>query len=164
MTQYDGVHALHQDALHYPGGIAALARIIGRSAGVMHNKFSEATDHVQLGDREADALALAIRDRTGGTAYIEAKCATFGGVFVPVVSGAAGADDVMAAELAMHEQIGKLAHDYAEARSDAVVTDAEYQDLRVQANRVIKAVEVFMREVHSTVEPSPAPVEVLRRG
>ena len=56
----DAILALHGDAKAYPGGIAALAALIGRSAGVLHNKFADSMPQYEITDREADALAEGI--------------------------------------------------------------------------------------------------------
>lgn len=152
-NENDAIQALHLDAKRYPGGIAALARIVGRSAGVLHNKFSEAMPTYDITDREADALAAAIREKTGSMAYIEAKCETFGGLFVPLPDGAAGESDLLQAQLQMMERFGELAREYTDARRDGLITVDEVAAMRVAGHRVITAVHAFLKEVESQVQP-----------
>ncbi|MEN6302449.1 MAG: phage regulatory CII family protein [Armatimonadia bacterium] len=150
----DAIHALHHDAKGFPGGIAALAAIIGRSAGVMHNKFADSMPAYEITDREADALALAIAGKTGKQAYIEAKCAAHGGVFVPLHEGRAGVEDLMAAQLDMMRRFGELAQEFTEARADAVITPDEFSALKVAGNRVVRAVLAFVQEIGTQVQVS----------
>lgn len=153
----DAILALHVDAKAYPGGIAALARLIGRSPGVLHNKFSDAMPNYDVTDHEADALALAIAEKTGAMGYIEAKCETFGGIFVPTLDGEAAEDDLLQAQLEMMRRFGELAVQFTEARNDGLITRDEMAVLRVAGNRVIRAVHAFLKEVESQVH-EPAPV------
>ncbi|NMG56757.1 hypothetical protein GPA23_19445, partial [Aromatoleum aromaticum] len=97
--KHDAILALHADAKACPGGIAGLARLIGRSPGVLHNKFADSMPNYEVTDHEADALALAIAEKTGAMGYIEMKCATHGGIFVPLLDGEAADDDLLAAQL-----------------------------------------------------------------
>lgn len=133
---FDPIHALHGDAKHFPGGITALAVLIGRSAGVLHNKFSSATDQYEITDREADALATAIRTATGAHGYIEAKCAVHGGVFVSLPDeGVAADDDVLSALLDSMRSLGDLARELTEARSDGLITADEFSAIELRARR-----------------------------
>lgn len=153
----DAVLALHHDAKRYPDGIAGLARLIGRSPGVLHNKFSDSMPNYDITDHEADALGLAIAEKTGATGYIEAKCATFGGLFVPLPEGEAGEADLLQAQLEMMRRFGELAHEYTESRRDGLITLDEVAALRVAGNRVVRAVYAFLKEVESQVQPDPHP-------
>lgn len=149
----DPVMALHADAKQYPGGIAALARLIGRSPGVLHNKFSDSMPNYDVTDHEADAMAWAILAKTGATGYIEAKCAVFGGLFVPLPTGEAGEADLLQAQLEMMHRFGELAREYTESRRDGLITLDEVAALRVAGNRVVRAVYSFLKEVESQVMP-----------
>lgn len=162
----DAVGALHHDAKCCPDGISGLARLIGRSPGVLHNKFSDAMPNYEITDHEADALALKVRELTGAMGYIEAKCATFGGIFVPLPEGMAGEDDLMQAQLEMITRFGDLAREFTESRRDGVITDDEVGALRTAGNRVIRAVHMFLREIETQVEPTPKPVRpvMMTRG
>lgn len=148
----DAIFALHQDAKAYPGGISALAARIGRSAGVLHNKFADSMPQYEITDREADALAFDIHAKTGRQAYIEAKCAAHGGVFVPLPDGRAGVDDLMAAQLDMMRRFGELAQEFTEARADGLITPDEYSALRVAGNRLVRAVLGFVSEIGTQVQ------------
>ena len=148
----DAILALHGDAKAYPGGIAALAALIGRSAGVLHNKFADSMPQYEITDREADALALAIAGKTGKQAYIAAKCAAHGGVFVPLHEGRAGVDDLMAAQLEMMRRFGELAAEFTEARADAVITPDEFSALKVAGQRLVRSVLSFVHEIGTQVQ------------
>jgi len=150
----DAILALHHDAKAYPGGIAALAVLIGRSPGVLHNKFSDAMPQYEITDREADALAMAIQGKTGQQSYIEAKCAAHGGVFVPLPEGRAGVDDLMQAQLDMMRRFGELAQEFTEARADAVIKPDEFSALRVAGQRLVRSVLSFVNEIGTQVQTS----------
>lgn len=149
--KHDAIFALHVDAKAYPGGIAALARLIGRSPGVLHNKFADSMPNYDVTDHEADALASAIVEKTGAMGYIEAKCAAFGGIFVPVQEGEAAMDDVLQSQLEMMRRFGELAGEFTEARNDGLITSDELAALRVAGNRVIRAVHAFLKGIESQV-------------
>lgn len=149
----DPVLALHADAKNYPGGISALARLIGRSPGVLHNKFSDSMPNYDVTDHEADAMGAAILEKTGATGYIEAKCAVFGGLFVPFPAGEAGETDLLQAQLEMIHRFGELAREYTDSRRDGLITLDEVAALRVAGNRVVRAVYAFLKEVESQVLP-----------
>ena len=57
MSHRDPIDVLHAVLLSMPGGISAAAKAIGRSPGVMHNKFSDQMPHYEVTAREALALA-----------------------------------------------------------------------------------------------------------
>lgn len=83
MSHRDPVDVLHGVLLALPGGISAAGKAIGRSPGVMHNKFSEAMPHYEVTVREAIALAR----HAQSTAFAEAVCEQFGGAFLPLPEG-----------------------------------------------------------------------------
>lgn len=148
----DAIAALHGDAKAYPGGVTALAALIGRSAGVLHNKFSDSMPAYEITDREADALARAIFEKGGAQAYIEAKCAWHGGVFVPMPEGKANANDLMAAQLDMMRRFGELAQEFTEARLDGLITPDEYSALKVAGHRLVRSVLSFVYGIGTQVE------------
>lgn len=150
----DAVQALHSDAKRYPGGITALAQIVGRSPGVLHNKFSDSMPNYDITDHEGDALGLAIMEKTGLTGYIDGKCQTFRGLFVPLPDGEAGESDLLQAQLEMMHRFGELAREYTDARRDGLITVDEVAALRVAGNRVIRAVHAFLKEIETQVQPS----------
>lgn len=160
----DPVLALHADAKHYPGGIAALARLIGRSPGVLHNKFSDSMPNYDITDHEADAIALAVLEKTGAAGYIEAKCAAFGGLFVPLPEGEAGDSDMLQAQLEMMQRFGDLAREFTESRRDGLITLDEVAAMRVAGNRVIRSVHAFLKEVESQVHEDDAPPRLHAAG
>ncbi|WP_018991287.1 phage regulatory CII family protein [Aromatoleum toluclasticum] len=163
--KHDGIFALHADSKAFPGGIAALARLIGRSPGVLHNKFADSMPNYDVTDHEADALGLAVMEKTGAMGYIEAKCGTFGGIFVPVLDGEAADDDLLEAQLEMMRRFGELAAQFTEARRDGLITRDEVAALRVVGSRVIRSVHGFLKEVESQVrEPDTKPMRVVSAG
>jgi hypothetical protein len=149
----DPITALHSDAKTYPkGGIAALAQLIGRSAGVLHNKFADSMPNYEITDREADALAAAIREKTGSNAYAEAKAETHGGIFVPLPDpGIAGDDDIMQSLLNVMLGFGDMAKDLTEARADGVITPDEFASYKLRGTRLIAAVHRHIREIETQV-------------
>lgn len=151
----DAIFALHCEAKAFPGGIAALASLIGRSVGVLHNKFADSMPQYEITDREADALACAIFAKTGGQAYIEAKCSVHGGVFVPMPPGRAGIDDLLASQLEMMRRFGDLAQEFTEARNDGVITPDEFSALKVAGDRAVRSVLAFVAEIKTLVQADP---------
>lgn len=163
--QIDPVQALHGDCLRYPGGITALARIIGRSAGHLHNKFADSMSAYEITDREADALAARVREKTGGNAYIEAKCALHGGLFVPwPVTGEAGDDDVLQALLDSMQHLGQMARDVSEAKADGIVTPAEYRDIESSGRQLMGQIQSFLQVLRTQVRelPDTTPVRAVK--
>jgi len=159
----DAIRALNLAAVAYPGvvggqsGIAGLACVVGRSAGVLYNKFSEADERYEITDREADALALEVARLTGDKSYIEAKCLMHGGIFVPLPdAGAAADDDVLASLLESMHALGDMARELTEARSDGLITRDEFTALDVRARRLIGRINQMVLTVRSQVRDEPA--------
>lgn len=149
----DPVAVLHQDLLAAPGGIAGAARLVGRSAGVMHNKFSEAMPQYEITVREAIALAHAV----SSTGFAEAVCDQFDGVFLPLPPQRPGEDDVLQAYLDIVRQMGDLAREFTEAREDGVIEPAEFAALRLRGHRTIGAIQCLLSELQLLVREVPAP-------
>ena len=160
----DGISGLHADALVFPGGIAALARVVGRSPAVLYNKFSDAEERYEVTDREADALARVIRAKTGRNGYIDAKCACHGGIFVPLPEGAAADDDVLQAYMEIIQEMGDLSREFCEARADGVIEPLEFARLEQRSRRTIAAIQHFMADLKTLVRelPAPAPATLVR--
>jgi|GEM_PF-3947742 len=160
----DPITTLHADAKAYPGGIAALAQLIGRSAGVLHNKFADSMPSYEITDREADAIATAVRLRTGANAYAEAKAEAHGGIFVPLPEpGIAGEDDVTAGLLEIMRTAGDLARELTEARADGLITPDEFASYKLRGNRLIAAVHKHLRDIETMVTEGAVSLEA-RRG
>ena len=158
----DPVQALHGDCLRYPGGITALARVIARSPGHLHNKFAESDSRYDITDREADALALIVRQRTGATAYIQAKCALHGGIFVPWPEfGEAADEDVLHALLTSMHDLGEMAQSVADAKTDGIVTPEEFSGIEQSSRKLIGQIHAFIQVLRTQVReitPPAAPV------
>lgn len=154
MSQRDPIDVLHADLLATPGGIAGAAPVIGRSAGHLHNKFSEAMPHYEVTAREAIALAKHAKS----TGYVEAMCDCFGGAFLVLPVGAPSDDDVLQSYLAIIQQMGELSKEFTEARADGVIEPAEFDALKLRANRTIAAVAHMVRELESMVRELPTTV------
>lgn len=158
----DPVSALHADCKRFPKGLEALAKLIGRSPGVLYNKFSEADERYAVTDREADALALEVAHETGAQGYIEAKCALHGGLFVPVPAGMAGDDDLLQGQLEMMRRYGELAAEFTEARRDGLITRDEFAAVRVAGMRAVREVFKFLADLETRVEAPLAAAPGLR--
>lgn len=145
--------ALHAMALEYKSadgktGVAALAHRMGRSPGVMYNKFSDHCETAALTLRDA----LAIQDATDSDALAEAIAATRGGIFVklPDLGGAAD-DDVLTDFLALIDKEGVLARTLTEARADGLIESHEFDAVRADADRLIAAVHRLLVDLRSQV-------------
>jgi len=149
MSKSDALRVLHDELEDSPGGIAAHARAIGRTPAVLYNKFSEANPHNEVTLRESIALA----HRVAGTAFVDAVCAEFGGVFVPVASEPGGNDDLLEANLQMVRRFGELAQAFIAARADGVITPDELSTIDADGRATVKAVLSFVAEVSAIVRP-----------
>lgn len=149
----DPIAVLHADLLAAPGGIAGAARLIGRSAGVMHNKFSEAMPNYEVTVREAIALAHAARK----TGFAEAVCDQFDGVFMPLPPGKPGEDDVLQAYLDIIRQMGDLSREFTEARDDGVISPEEFASMRLRGHRTVASIMHLLNELESMVREVPPP-------
>lgn len=159
MSHQDPVDALHAVLLQTEGGISAAAKRIGRSPGILANKFSDAMPHYEVTAREA--LALAEYAKT--TVYAEAVCEHFGGVFLALPDGEAGDDDVLQAYLGIIQQMGELSKEFTEARADGVIELSEFQALKLRANRTVSAVMHLLAELEGMVRELPPPQPVVRK-
>jgi hypothetical protein len=159
----DPAAVLHNDILGIPGGIAAAAKGIGRSVGVLYNKFSEANPHNELTGREERALAHFAQAATGSTAYAEAIAADFDGIFLPLPAGEAGEDDVLAAYLDIIQQMGALSQEFTSAREDGVVDSDEFASLRLRGYRSVRAIMHLLAELETMVRDVPARATLVKR-
>lgn len=148
----DPIAILHAAVEHSPLGIKGAARAIGRSPGILYNKFSESMPHYDVTAREAIALCRAIGDH----GYVDAVCAEFGGMFLPLPEGPAAEDDVLAASLEMIRQMGDLARELTEARADGLIDEHEFSAMELRGQRMIRAVHTLLQELKSQVQPSTA--------
>lgn len=152
MSHRDAIDALHAVLIAMPGGIAAAARKIGRSPGVLHNKFSEAMTNYEVTAREALALA----DYAQTTVYAEAVCEHFGGVFLVLPTGQAGDDDVLQSYLSIIQQMGELSKEFTEARADGLITPDEFNAVKLRAYRTIAAIQYMVADIETTVREVPS--------
>lgn len=176
-SKLDPIEALHQDAKRFPGipadpklgkvpdGITGIAKLIGRSAGVLHNKFSESEEKYALNVREALTIADTLQETTGATGFIEAMALHFGGLFIPLPpEGEAADDDVLSALLDSIRSLGDLARELHEAREDGIITRDEFSAIELRARRlqatIHSAVQILRTQVQE--EPQPAPLRIVR--
>lgn len=151
----DPVRVLHDDLERLPNGIKDGARAIGRSPGVLYNKFSEEMPQYAINVREGEALARFVLDRLGSYAYVEATCERFDGVFVPMPPGEAADDDILSAHLEVVTQLGQLSAELTEVRRDGLITRDEFGALKVRTLRGVRALYSLLREIESqVVEPN----------
>lgn len=152
MSQRDPIDVLHAALLASEGGITAAAKVVGRSPGHLHNKFSEAMPHYEVTAREAIALAKSVRS----TAYVEAVCEQFDGVFLPIPAGVPGDDDVLQSYLDIVSQMGDLSREFTEARADGIIDPAEFAGISLRGRRTIAAVARCLRDLEGLVREVPA--------
>jgi hypothetical protein len=155
------VDVLRAELSAQPGGISGAAKRIGRSPGVLHNKFSEAMPHYEITVREALALA----DGVPETSFPEVVAEHFEGVFFRLPQGAQGDDDLLASYLAIGEQLGDLSREFTEARADGIIEPGEFAVLKLRSRRLIAAVMRMESDLQGMVRdvPSPQPVVALAR-
>lgn len=147
----DPVDVLHLACKAAPGGIAQAAKLIGRSAGIMHNKFSEAMPHYEITVREALALAQQLKCN----AFAEAVCEQFGGTFLPLPVGRPGEDDLLQAYLGIIQQMGDLSREFTEARADGIIEPDEFRALTLRGHRTVASIMHLLAELESTVRDVP---------
>lgn len=158
MMPRDPVDVLHAASKAYRDkdfgdGIAAVARRIGRSPGILHNKFSEAMPSYDLMFREA----MAIAHLTDCQAFAEAVCEQFGGTFLPLPPGMPGDDDVLQDYLAILQQMGEMSREFTEARADGIIEPGEFSALKLRAHRMIAATMHLLKDLEMMVQEVPAP-------
>lgn len=156
-TKRDPIDVLHGVLLKSPIGIAGSARLLGRSVGHMHNKFSEAMPHYEMTAREALAIAHAIPT----TAYAEAIADAFGGVFMPLPDGMPADDDILAAYLDIVGKMGGLSNELTHARADGVIDPAEFAALDARAKQTVAAILHLLEDLRTVVREVPAPTVTL---
>lgn len=152
-SKRDPIDVLHSALLASPMGIAGAARLLGRSVGHMHNKFSEALPQYELTAREALALAHALPT----TAYAEAIADQFGGVFMSLPEGLPADDDVLAAYLDIVGKMGDLSKALTDARADGIIEPAEFAALDARAKQTIAAILHLLEDLRTVVREVPNP-------
>ena len=160
MSQRDPVDVLHAALLASEGGITGAAKAVGRAPGHLHNKFSEAMPHYEVTAREAIALAKHI----GSTAYAEAVAECFDGVFMPLPQGTAADDDVLQGYLDIIRNMGELSREFTEARADGIIEPAEFNAMRLRANRTIAAILHMVADLETQVRDVPAAIPLHGRS
>lgn len=160
MSQHDPISVLHAAVLASKGGIANAAKGIGRSAGVLYNKFSEANPNYEITAREALALA----DHLGTTLYAEAVCEHFGGVFLPLPAAVPGDDDVLQSYLDIISQMGALSNEFTEARADGIIDPEEFKKLRIRSTKTVMAIMHMVSDLELLVREVPAPLTVIKKA
>lgn len=151
MSHRDPIDALHAVLLATEGGISAAAKRIGRSPGILHNKFSDAMPHYEVTAREALALA----DYAKTTIYAEAVCEHFGGTFLALPAGSAAEDDVLQAYLGIIQQMGELSKEFTEARADGVIEPDEFEAIKLRGHRTCAAIAHMLNELQTMVRDLP---------
>lgn len=154
LSKRDPVDVLHADVLSSPGGISAAARLVGRSPGILHNKFSEAMPHYEITVREAVAISRAVYS----VGFAQAICEQFEGVFLHLPDGPAGDDDVLQAYLGIIQSMGDLSREFTEARADGIIEPAEFSALKLRANRTVVSIMHLVAELEGMVRELPPKV------
>jgi len=161
MSQHDPISVLHAAVLASKGGIAGAAKAIGRSAGVLYNKFSEANPNYEITAREALALA----DVIGSTLYAEAVCEHFGGVFLPMPAGAPADDDVLQSYVDIISRMGELSKEFTAAREDGVIDPSEFEVLQTRATQTVMAIMHLISDLEQLVREVPQqPLTVVKKA
>lgn len=155
----DPVEALHAAVLTSPLKMSGAAKAIGRSPGVLYNKFCDSALN-ELTAREA----LALSDVIGGTAYVEAVCAYYGGVFIPLPEGAAGQDDVLSDYLTIVERMGDLSRELTAARENGVIEPDEFARLTTAAHATAAALMTLLADLETMVSTPPITAPIPLRG
>lgn len=158
----DPVEVLRAELSALPGGISGQAKRIGRSPGVLHNKFSEAMPHYEVTVRESLALA----DGVPNTQFPDAVAEHFGGVFFRLPGNVQGDDDVMDSYLQIIQQMGDLSREFTEARADGVIEPDEFNAIELRARRTVAAILRNVEDIRATVRelPPDGVVQMLGRG
>lgn len=153
----DPVVVLHDDLIALPDGITGAAKCIGRSAGVLHNKFSEAMPQYEPSLRESLALAHQVREQIGSLRFVESVCADFNGVFMLLPPASAGDDEVLQAYLEIMNSMGDLSREFTEARADGIIEPMEFEAMKLRAHRSVGAIMHMLAELETMVRDVPQP-------
>lgn len=153
----DPVVVLHDDLVALPDGIKGGAKSIGRSAGVLHNKFSEAMPQYDITLRESLALAQVVREASGSTRFIESMCDEFDGVYMQLPQGNPAEDDVLQAYLNIVNSVGDLSREFTDARADGIIDAMEFASMKLRAHRSVAAIMHMLAELETMVREVPKP-------
>jgi hypothetical protein len=159
----DPVVVLHDEVVAAEGGIKDAAKAIGRSQGVLNNKFSEAIPHYEITVREGIALA----EWLGTHGFIESMCEQFDGVFLPLPAANVGDEDVLQTYLDIIHKMGELSREFTEARQDGVIEVGEYAALELKGHRTVAAIMRLLAELKMMIREMPkqaVPLSVAGRG
>lgn len=157
MSHIDPVAVLHGAVLASPGGIAGAAELIGRSAQVLYNKFSESMPNTEISAREALAISLAIHSQ----AYAQSVAQAFGGVFLALPTMGPADDDVLASYLEIVQRMGQLSQDFIAARADGVIDPSEFRGLQMRGQQTCQAIMQMLAELELIVREIPPAVTPL---
>lgn len=150
----DPVDVIHMAVKADPDGIPGAAKRIGRSAGGLYNKLAQSMPEYDLMFREAMALGHAYCP----IAFPMAVAEQFGGAFFLLPVGRAGDDDVFDDYMAIIQQMGDLSREFTEARADGIIEPAEFQAMKLRANRMVASVMHFLAEMEGQVREVPCQV------
>lgn len=97
--------------------------------------------------------ALALAARVPGNDFVQAVCAQFSGVFVPVPEpGRAGVADLLVAQAEVMRRYGEVSASFADAWRDGRITQLELDELSAGARRAVSAMLAFVNEVSTLAE------------
>lgn len=122
---HDPLEAARRVAQDYPGGIAALARKLGRNPQVLAHQLNPEQEHHNLGL----ATAVAMTDAAEDERILDSWAALRGKVLVSVPDGSVGDEELFDSVLLLDQLKGDFAQHLVNARRDGVIDPAEHMVL-----------------------------------
>jgi hypothetical protein len=121
----------------YPGGAAALAPCLGKSASTLSHEVSPNCAHAKLGVLDA----VKITAFSGDWRILDAFAAEVGALVVPIHSNAGGEAETLAALGKMAQEFAELVSATGEAMADGQVSDNELARLERETGDLVAAAQ-----------------------
>lgn len=150
----DPLEVARRIAMDHPGGIAAIARKLGRHEKVLAHQLNPEAEGHHLGL----ATAIAITELTGDDGILCAWAALRGQVLVAVPAGAVGEEELLDDVLQLEENHGEFARVLRSARSDGVIDEREHQALVALLRKIMSQSATLERGVGAQVRQIPGRV------
>jgi hypothetical protein len=161
LKMLDPFDVIHMAVKADPDGVCGAGKCLGRSTGVMYNKFAQSMPEYDLTYHEAIALAKAYCPVDFPMAIAE----HFGGVFLPLPAGMPADDDVLQSYLDIISQMGALSKEFTEARDDGIIDPDEFKTLQIRATRTVMAIMHLVGDLELLVrEVPPPPLSVVKKA
>jgi hypothetical protein len=140
--------AIYRMVNDYPGGAAALAPYLGKSAGTLSHEANPRYPSFKMGVLDCAKLM----DLTGDRQVLGAMAAGMGCMVIPLPAFDGGAGSVAARTAALATEFGQLMAATVEGLADGSITDNERERIEREGGDLMSALQCLMGEVRSANE------------